>query len=47
MLDLGGLIVFIDAEEANIEVEARVLDEPVASDHRGMMAVLRRKNSTK
>ena len=28
-------------------VETRVLDEAVASDHRGMMAVLRRKNSTK
>lgn len=26
-------------------VEMRVLDEPVASDHRGMMAVLRRKDS--
>ncbi|WP_428307512.1 endonuclease/exonuclease/phosphatase family protein [Lacipirellula sp.] len=28
-------------------VETRVLDEPVASDHRGMMAVLRRKSSIK
>ena len=39
-------VLFRPAAEWEV-VETRVLDEPVASDHRGMMAVLRRKDSTK
>ena len=35
-------VLFRPAAEWEV-VETRVLEEPVASDHRGMMAVLRRK----